>query len=171
MFGNIDMRETYGVWMVDYDVLLPSLRERKVIVPSKSGAYDFGAKNYDERIIRLNCDTRTGKTRAEMREIAYILSQKNRLSVWEEPDKYYIARLYDSMELTGLGEVIYKFSLTFVAEPFAIGETKQINFDGTEWKSEYKGTAATPTRLQITNTGDTAVTGIKITIQERRKSY
>lgn len=167
-FGGVDMRERFGVWMVAADTFFPPLRSHKITVPGRSGAYDYGSDEYDERKITLECDTRTGKTRAEMREIAYFLSKKNRISLWREPDKYYIGRLYDPSELEDLGEVVYKFKLNFECEPFAYGETKADVTETLAWAPEYVGTAKTPTRIEITNTGETAVTGIQISVAERR---
>src|SRR5699024_4822076 len=107
------MREKHGVWVTSYDVLFPAVRPRKVVVPGRDGAYDFGANSRDERIIRMECDNRYRATRADMRELAYTLSKKNRIVLWDEPDKYYIGRIYDPSELTNLGEIVYKFTITF----------------------------------------------------------
>lgn len=170
-FGGVDMREKYGVWCTAYDTFFPPLRSRKITVPGRSGAYDYGSNEYDERTLRLECDTRTGKTRAEMREIAYALSKKHEIRIWQEPDKYYIGKLYDPSELEDLGQIVYKFTLTFVCEPFAYGETVQVDFQGPVWSASYEGTQETPTRLQITNTGSTTANGIQITITEKRDNY
>ncbi len=170
-FGGVDMRKEYGVWITAYDVLLPPLRSHKITVPGRSGAYDYGSNEYGERTLRLNCDTRTGKTRAQMRQIAYVLSRKNRIALWREPDKTYVGRLYDPSELEDLGQVVYKFALTFLCEPFAYGETKDVVLEGDTWTANYGGTARTPTRIQITNTGTTNATGIQISVAERRDSF
>ena len=170
-FGGVDMREKYGVWCTAYDTFFPPLRSRKITVPGRSGAYDYGSNEYDERTLRLECDTRTGKTRAEMREIAYALSKKHEIRIWQEPDKYYIGRLYDPSELEDLGQIVYKFTITFVCEPFAYGETVQVDFQGPVWSASYAGTQETPTRLQITNAGSTTANGIQITITEKRENY
>lgn len=170
-FGGVDMREKYGVWCTAYDTFFPPLRSRKITVPGRSGAYDYGSNEYDERTLRLECDTRTGKTRAEMREIAYALSKKHEIRIWQEPDKYYIGRLYDPSELEDLGQIVYKFTITFVCEPFAYGETVQVDFQGPVWSASYEGTQETPTRLQITNTGSTTANGIQITITEKRENF
>lgn len=170
-FGGVDMQEKHGVWITSYDVLAPRLRERKTIIPGRSGSYDFGAIAYEERTLRMVCDNRYRATRADMRELAYTLSKKNRIVLWDEPDKYYIGRIYDPSELTNLGEIVYKFTITFVCEPFAYGETVQVDFQGPVWSASYEGTQETPTRLQITNTGSTTANGIQITITEKRENF
>ena len=170
-FGGVDMREKYGVWCTAYDTFFPPLRSHKITVPGRSGAYDYGSDDYDERVLRLECDTRTGKTRSEMREIAYALSRKHEIRIWQEPDKYYIGRLYDPSELEDIYQVIYKFTLTFVCDPFAYGATKDILPASSLWEAAYAGTARTPTRIQITNTGTTDAVGIKLTLAERRDTY
>lgn len=170
-FGGVDMREKFGVWMVAYDTFLPPLRSHKTIVPGRSGAYDFGSEEYDERTVRLQCDTRTGISRGRMREIAYMLSKKNELRLWTEPDKFYVGRIYDPPELEDLGQIVYKFSLTFLCEPFAYTEPRVVTPPAALWNAEYAGTAKTPTRIEIVNTGETTAVGIKLTATERRESY
>ena len=170
-FGGVDMRETYGVWMTAYDVFFPPLRAHKITIPGRSGAYDYGSDDYDERTLRLTCDTRTGKTRAQMREIAYVLSKKHEIRLWQEPEKYYIGRLYDPSELEDLGQIVYKFSLTLICEPFAYAETKEVKPSAALWNAAYAGTARTPTRIQITNRGATDAVGIQLTLTERRETY
>ena len=47
LFGGQDMFQRFGLQLVDdgmpSDVLMPDLRERKVTIPLRSGAYDYGA--------------------------------------------------------------------------------------------------------------------------------
>ena len=93
-FGGVDMYEAYGIRVVHYDLLLPKLRPRKVTIPQRSGEYDFGARYHDERVLLLECDSRNSLTRAQLRELAYALSKKNRIVLWDEPEKYYIGQLY-----------------------------------------------------------------------------
>lgn len=55
-FGGVDMREKYGLIVEKAeDVLAPDLRERKVEIPSRDGAWDYGAENYDERRLVITC--------------------------------------------------------------------------------------------------------------------
>ena len=57
-FGNVDMFTAYGFRIRKrHRVLKPPLRERKIIIPERSGAYDFGAKYYDEITLLVECDT------------------------------------------------------------------------------------------------------------------
>lgn len=169
-FGGVDMFEQYGIMMLHYDVLLPKLRERKVTIPMRSGAYDYGAKFYDERTIKVECDTRRSLSKDEVREMAYLLSKKNQLRFWNEPDRYYIGRVYDTAELNYIGSIGYEFSLSFVCEPFAYGETVQAEVPR-KFIVDYKGTAPTPTRLTIKNVGTKNVTGIQVRIRERKDVY
>ena len=64
-----------------------------------------------------------------------------------------------------------KYTLQFLCEPFAYGETVQVDFHGPVWSASYRGTQETPTRLQITNAGSTTANGIQITITEKRENY
>lgn len=169
-FGGIDMFKEFGIMILHYDAFLPQLRKRKVKIPRRSGSYDYGAKFYDDRTIRVECDTRRALSKSEIRELAYILSKKNQLRFWNEPERYYIGRIYDTSELNYIGSIGHEFTLNFECDPFAYGDTLQKSVAGS-LRPEYKGTAATPTRLTITNVGETAVSGIQIRIRERRDTY
>lgn len=166
-FGDCDMLAEYGIYVRNVDILQPQLRERKQIIPERSGAYDFGAKYYDERIIKFECVSVSSLTRGQLRELAYALSHKNSIVYWKEPDKYYIGRLYDSEEITYVGNTGIKFSLTFVCEPFAYGATIDDDFASGAYAPEYAGTSETPTRIQIENNGSATVTGVTLTITRR----
>lgn len=163
-FGGVDMLEAYGIRCLGHDFLLPKLRERKVVVPQRDGAYDLGARYYDERMLALACDSMRGLTRQELRELAYVLSRKSRLVLWDEPEKNYLGRIYDAAELEYVGRVGHSFQLTFVCDPFAYGRTVA---EAMPTRMDYRGTAATPVRIQITNTGTAAIAGIRIRIRER----
>lgn len=172
IFNGVDLYETYGILVERVeDDLLPALRERKVVVPGRSGAYDFGAKFYDERLLTLPSGSTRQLTRGEVREVSYALSKKGRISLWVEPDKYYLGRIYDATDLERVLRTMRKYTLNFLCEPFAYGETVQVDFPGPVWAASYRGTQETPTRLQITNTGSATANGIQITITEKRENY
>lgn len=169
-FGRVDMYREYGIRMLHYDPLLPQLRRRKLVIPKRSGSYDFGAKYYDDRPVRVECDTRRALTKAEIRELAYILSKKNSLRFWDEPELYYIGRVYDTSDLDYIGSIGYEFTLTFECDPFAYGQAIQSEF-GNTFCPQYGGTAPAPTRIVVRNASDHAITGIQIRIRERGEIY
>lgn len=172
IFNGVDLYETYGILVERVeDDLLPALRERKVVVPGRSGAYDFGAQYYDERLLTLPSGSTRQLTRGEVREVSYALSKKGRIVLWDEPDKYYLGRIYDATDLERVLRTMRKYTLHFLCEPFAYGETVQVDFHGPVWSASYAGTQETPTRLQITNAGSTTANGIQITITEKRENY
>lgn len=163
VFNGTDMYKRFGIQLVDEpeDVIQPGLRSRKTVIPNRSGAYDFGARYYDERILTLNCVTTRVVDRAGMREISYLLSKKGTIRIWNEADKYYVGRLYDAIALEQLRRIGNRFELRFICEPFAYRETIQRNFQGI-YVPNYSGTASTPTRIEITNTGTRDAVGIRI---------
>lgn len=153
-------------------VLKPPLRERKIIIPERSGAYDFGAKYYDEITMLVECDTIKQLSAADKREAAYLLSFKNRITFWDEPDKYYIGRIYDAEEIEKVGGIGTYFPLTFICDPFAYGKTVNVEIPSNGvLRPNYEGTAETPTRIEITNTGSTATESVRIVIVKRRENY
>lgn len=161
------MLTAYGIRVRSVsDGLQPALRERKIIIPRRDGAYDYGAQWYDERELRLTCEIVQKVPRADFRELSLTLSRKGRITLWQEPDKYYVGRLYDTSNLELIGRIGHRFELPFVCEPFAYGAQQVLTIDGAT-KPAYAGTARTPMRIVIRNTGSTPITGIQIRTRER----
>ena len=164
-FGNVDMWESFGIQIegtgYPTEILIPTLRARKVTIPLRNGAYDYGARYYDERGFSLKCVTTRIIDRAEVRDIAYILSRKDKLYLWYEPDKYYFGRIYQAPTLEQLRNIGNKFSMSFICDPFAYGEEIDAQFT-TRYTPHYQGTAPTPTKIIITNTGSQTITSINI---------
>lgn len=179
-FGSTDMYDTFGIMLLDTgmpeDLFIPAIRERKVTVPMRHGQYDFGAKYYNERRLTLNCITAEpiDKTqlRSFIREVTFVLSKKSEIRLWNEPDKYYVGRLYDEVGLQQLRDLANAFSLVFTCEPFAYGRTFTKVFDSNlEYIPEYDGTASAPTYIVITNTGNIPVTNIQIKQIDKKENY
>lgn len=166
LFGSTDMFQRFGIQLTEdglpKDVLIPELRPRKVTIPQRSGAYDFGAKYYNERSIQIECVTVRSGTRDDAREMAYVLSKKSEIRFWNETDKYYIGRVYQAPGLEVLRNIGNRFSLTFLCEPFAYGVTKTEGMTDLFYLPNYKGTAPTPTYIVIENTGSIPATNIQI---------
>ncbi len=158
------MRQTFGIAVAKvHDVLLPALRARKVGIPHTDGRYDYGAKNWEERPLILECNIARKPTRAEMRELAYTLSQKGEIILWNEQAKRYVGRLYDPQVLTKIGRGQQEFTLEFVCDPFAYGNTKTYLLTNGNNSIEYKGTAETPCLIVLKNTGTEIITNIQLT--------
>ena len=178
-FGTVDMYDTFGIMIVDTsvpeDYMIPAIRTRKITVPNRSGKYDYGAKYYDERPLTLNCVTtnkETGSTfRAYIREIAYVLSKKNEIRLWNEPDKYYIGRVEKEITLTQLRDIGNVFTLEFTCEPYAYGVTRTKPFVNRVLDPEYAGTDVTPTYIEIVNIGNADAVNIRISQIDRKDTY
>ena len=178
-FGSIDMYDTYGLQLVDTsmaeDLLLPAIRPRKITIPLRHGQYDYGAEYYEERPLVLNCVTirnhSENQARSFAREIAYTLSKKDEIRLWNEPDRYYVGRIEKEISLTqerGVGNI---FTLEFTCEPFAYGETVVKQFSSLTLVPEYRGTAPTSAYIEITNTGNTDISVIRISQLDRKDVY
>jgi len=103
--------------------ILPALRKRELIIPGRHGTYDFGGNTYDNRLVSVLLQY-IGSTffdlRSRARDIAAWLSQTSykELSFDDEPDKYYLAKVYDQVELeTFLRSG--KATINFECQPFA----------------------------------------------------
>ena len=172
-FGSTDVRKEFGVIVEGVDrPFFAKLRARKVVVPERDGAYDFGAKYRDELTLPIRCGTVSLLTQGAVRELVYALSQKSRLVLWDEPDKYYIGRLYDPGRISRIAGTMRKFTLNFVCDPFAYGAVDTLSIIGSEpERILYPGTAHTPTRVTIKNIGSTNAENIIIRIREKRSVY
>ena len=165
-FGGVDIREKYGLYVGSWqDVLKPALRARKLTIAGRDGAWDFGAHAYDERQITVRLVGRL--TYAQKRELAFALSEKHQLRYWEEPDLYYIGRVYNAAAIARLPADAKQFTVTFICEPFAYGKTTTLDLSR---DIQYAGTASTPTRIELKNTGSTAITKVRLRIRERSRS-
>ena len=173
-FGGTDMYQAFGLMLTNdglpQDVLLPGLRSRKQTIPQRSGAYDYGAKYYDERSLQIKVVTTRILSRSDTREIAYVLSKKSEIRFWTEPDKYYIGRIYQAPTLEQLRNIGNRFPMAFVCEPFAYGATKTDPMPSLVYIPEYKGTAPTPTYIVVENTGTVPATNIQIVMTTRKDS-
>lgn len=168
-FGPYNSLEDMGIICEAYDTLLPPKRSRKVEILGRSGLYDFGSDTYDERTLTLSCKLINQISKAELREVAYKLSGKNKLVLWDEPEKYYIAELFDPTEVQNIADRLWlEFDLTFTCEPFAYTDVKTMSVQAGSNQVIYPGTVKTPTRLTITNNNDFPITNITITAIRKR---
>ena len=167
-FGRYNSVDDWGLMVIAYDYLLPPKRARKITIPGRSGSYDFGAKNWEERTLRMTCTLTRQVTKVEFREIIYALSKKARLRLWNEPDKYYIAELSDPAEVQDYYlETGREFELNFIAEPFAYGPTITTPLENGRNKIAYQGTAETPCMIVLRNVSSSNVQNITITATKR----
>jgi len=164
-FNGMNSLETWGIKVVAYDVFSPNKRERNQTIPFRHGRFDYGKKYFDERIVTLRCATEAKElTKAEMREVILWLTQRGRLTLWDEPDKHYVGELEESADVDVLPqEVKREFLLPFRCEPFAYGEQNTLPIETGMNRIDYQGTAETPTLIVIRNPNDFPVTGITLT--------
>lgn len=171
LFNGVSLHKKYGIAVEKCcRSLSPPLRERKVAIPNRDGKYNYGARNYDENTLTLECGIARRYSREQIRELAYTLSRRGRIELWDEPGKIYIGQLYDPEELEKIGESSGKFSLTFTCEPFAYGATVTLPIAAGLNRIEYKGTARTPTLIVLKNNSKTAAQNVRITAIFRRKT-
>lgn len=167
-FGTYNSVDDWGIMVIGHDTFLPPKRSRKISIPGRSGAYDYGAKNWDERTVRLECVLMRQMKKEEFREIVYILSKKGRLRLWNEPEKYYMAELYDSPNVDDFYlEEMREFELDFVCEPFAYGENVTTALADGRNRIAYKGTAETPAVIVLRNASDDEIANVTITAIKR----
>jgi predicted phage tail component-like protein len=115
---------TFGIASKSVDrSLLPTMKRREIELSRKHGYYDFGDNVYLRRGIVIDIvffDDTMIDNKIKARDIAKWLGQKEpkELIFDDEPDKYYVARLYDQSSITGTQAIIDSV-LQFDCQPFA----------------------------------------------------
>lgn len=115
--------------------LLPAARKQEIEVAGMDGTLDFGIITYGNRPIRVLLQY-VGDTFADLRlksrEIAFWLSQSTykRLIFDDEPDKFYLAKVYDEVGLVVEDLLEFgKATVTFECQPFAYSVDEDVWFD------------------------------------------
>ena len=104
--------------------ILPALRKREMTIPGKHGTYSFGGNTFANRIISVAIQyvgTSFNDLRLRARDIAAWLSQTSykELIFSDEPDKYYLAKIYDPVGLENFFR-LGKATIKFECQPFAL---------------------------------------------------
>ncbi|MBD1373747.1 phage tail family protein [Hazenella sp. IB182357] len=166
-FDGIDSSNYFLVNNIKRDIL-PSIKDKLVQVPGRSGTYDFGIEESERQIdIDVTISASSPESlRQIVREIATWLHSERvkQLIFSDEPDKIYYGRLSgntDIDQLISMGQT----TLTFILpDPHAFGQTKQQQIDGsgiehttdkqTEWQTgTLTGLKATPKGLELEKVG------------------
>jgi len=163
--------DLWGIKVINRDVFSPPKRERKRAIPFRHGSYDMGYEKYfDDRQIRVECQLTRQMSKADFREIIYVLSQKNMLFFWDEPDKFYRAELYESVTVEVFPrESGRNFTLPFDCEPFAYGMQESIKLCAGINGIMYTGTAEAPTLIIIRNPNPFPISGVMVTAVQQIK--
>lgn len=156
-FGSFNSVDDWGICVIAHDFLMPQKRERKVIIPNRSGSYDYGAKYYDERVLTLECNLERKISKTTLRQIAGILSEKKPIRIYDDPQLYYVGEVYDSSEITVFSQEHERsFTLDFICEPFAYSEVKTVPIKSGVNTINYTGTVETPCTIILKNLGSSA---------------
>ncbi len=164
-FGSKNSLETWGIKVIAYDVFSAPKRERKQLIPFRNGTYDYGEKWYDNKIIMLDCCTEEKElSKADMRDFIQHMSNRNRLILWDEPEKYYIGEMMESADINILPKrVKQQFTLSIECQPFAYKSQQILPIETGVNKVAYNGTAETSTLIILKNNNSYPITNIKIT--------
>lgn len=123
-YGGVESRDFDLISKSVNRPILPELRTRAVEIFGKHGVIDYGSNNYTTRQITMHIayvGTDYIELRQRAREIAnwLISTEWKRLIINDEPDKYYLARVYSAIDfetLQRLGEC----DIVFECQPFAL---------------------------------------------------
>lgn len=167
-YNGIDMYQQFKIRVLIYDLFMAERRQKKLVVPGRSGAYDFEADEHEERPLRMTMEVEGNITDAQFDSLKYTLSRKGRIVLWDKPDRYFVGRLYDPAEvMDSFRHAKREFEASFLCEPYAYAtEPTMLVSKKQIMPIDYIGTRKTPTRITIRNTGSTTLRGVTITARE-----
>ena len=122
IFNSLSSYDNFGIIAKTVNrPLLPAKRRSGVVIPGRHGTYDFSDDSYENVIIPvlIQYDNETFEdARTRARGLSAWLSQKSSktLIFTDEPDKYYLAKIYDSASVQNIVNL-------------APGESTTINFE------------------------------------------
>ena len=171
-FRGISSRD-FGIYFTSTDrQMLPAKRKNQIQIAGRDGLYYQGGDTYDLRQITIDCAfvaDSVDNIAAHSRRVAAWLSQKGELEFEDEPGVFYTAEAVGGISLTRALRV-GAFTLTFQCDPLAHSVERQEEGVFTKQNDEMtvtvRGTADTPCRIVLKNTGDTVIRSLRIS---RRK--
>lgn len=158
--------ESMGVHVLPYSrTFVPEQRAIRTIIQGRSGTYDFTDGSFGNGTITVPCQYWGSTAPSTIRQVAAWLNGTGQLIFDDEPDLYYQAQLWPGCELS---RMFYEdsFDLSFVVFPFAFSAAQTLEFSltasGGAAVFSVDGTAQTPCRLIITNTGTQTINNLMI---------
>ena len=147
-------------------VIKPAKRNVQTVIAGRSGTHDDTANAYANSQIVMDCMYVGNNPPLFARQMAPWLSGTNDLIMADEPDKTYTATVWSDIPEDYVFSLRH-FTLTFDCQPFARSATQQtsrvITTSGGGILLDVEGTAPTPCRIIIENTGNTTITNLSIT--------
>lgn len=144
----------------------PNKRNVQTVIPGQSGTFDFTADDYDPEQIVMDCMYTGADPVNFARQLAVWLSGTNDLIMADEPDKAYIATVWVEISEEYVFTLRH-FTLTFTCQPHARSAAQQLDAEvtvsGGGLTLMVEGTAPTPCRIIIHNTGTTTIRNLSIT--------
>ncbi len=164
LFNGRNLFTEYGLRVNQRASFLPPLRRRQIEVESRHGVVNLGSETFGVRTLVAECMfVDAENAQGKLRKLAGLLSQRGRISFLDEPELYYVGRVYDGAELTRIDYKGRKFDLAFECEPFIRGAVRTISMNSPVVPIEYAATAPAPCRITIRNIGTTPVNVILVT--------
>lgn len=154
----------------------PDVRRKEMVVPGRAGTIDFGSE-YGEREIELPFNTLNTSSQSEVqdviRNLADVLTDDDgepkevTLSFDKESGKHYKVKLAEGTGITRYPGNLAEFSLNLIAtKPFAFSDTSttsvNITSSGQTFNVTNSGSAPTPVKITITNSGSATINGFSI---------
>lgn len=159
---DIDM----GINALPYTrTLHPAQRVQQTYIQGRDGTYDWSDDTFDNLKIAIPCVYFGSQAPETLRQVAAWLRGTGQLVFDDEPERYYQASLYESVDLS---RALFEdsFTLTFVAFPFQLSFPKAaagvLPNSGGKLNIVSDGTAKTPCTITITNTGTDIINSITI---------
>lgn len=169
-FNDKNSYADFGIKCLRYDVLKPQKRNQSLTIPNKNGNIEVNSKRfYDSRRLDIKCVCCKDLTRSELRNLAYFLNKSNlKITFWDETDKYYLGEIFDPPSFSkDEYKIKYSFTLSFICDPFAYGQTIRKRLYSGNNTIKYNGTFETPTIITIKNNSNANINNV--TVNEIRR--
>lgn len=122
-FNHVSSKDMGVYWQTQDRTLRPAKRVVRYEIPGRDGYYEGDLQTYDNRLISgvisfFGSERDFPALRAKARDVAQWLSGSGPLVFSDEPDKYYQAKVIDSIPLEHLARS-GRCSVVFDCQPFA----------------------------------------------------
>lgn len=142
-------------------------RNLQTVIPGKSGTYSYTDGTFENTQITLDCMYTGTEPAAFMRRLAAWCKGTNDLVFADEPDKIYTASAWAGIPADYV-QSLRHYTITFDCAPFARSAAVQqakgtITPPSGAVAVQVEGTAPTPCRIEIVNSGSTTITEMEAT--------
>lgn len=127
IYNDIDSRNMGVVLKTLPPITRPNRRTEQITIPGRNGTLTVDEGTYDSMSVSLECYLKPG---FDPRKVTNWLNPSGKITFSDEPDKYYNARIINSIPLSRVFRISRSFIIQLELQPFAYSKeifVKKIN--------------------------------------------